>query len=670
VGQQIPQYSPSGQLIGYLDSETGIATSLSGKPADSGASTSVATQVGNSNSYVTPVTGTTNGAPPGAVSYETIPGYPGWSFWTDANGKSLGSTGPQGQFQQPAKVGSPVGQFVKNTVGTTINALGGNVAPGTNGPPGAPGTPESGTTGFSIPTAAKQLVNSLGAGGVVSAAGNALSGGGNMDLSALQNANAVQSGMSAQLNTQALNYQPYAAPTAQAQQAQAAMAQQQAPIQYGTVSAPTAQAAQIAQTALAMQGSPVQAVNARAGVAAPTNLGPTALAGATQMAPTAQADHMRLADPALATAANMDLTDYGQDRGVQQRLAGSLEDTIAGKNPSVASIMMRQGTDNAVANQYALAQAANGMNAGAAQRQAMIGAAGLNQNEIMQQALLRAQEIQGAQGQLGSLGNAMSGQDIGVAGQRAGLQQQATLANQGAINTQAQTQYGGDIQTQLANAGFTNTANMNQAQLSQAVQLANAGFRNTATTTQAQLDQATQALNANLNTQVSLGNANNNLAAQTTTAGLANQVALANAAAQNTTAGANAGYQNATNLANASNQLAAGTTNANNSLAANTSSANLANQVALANANNATQTSNANAQLGTQASINNANTQLGTNTLNSNTQNNLTQNSLVASGQAGTSAAAEADAQAKMAQAAATKQAGLLGAGAAALAAL
>jgi hypothetical protein len=611
VGQQIPVYSNDGvTLIGYRDSDTGIVTGLSGKPADSGPSTSLATQIGNSNSYITPVNGTTNGAPPGAVSYQTIPGYPGWSFWIDANGKSLGSTGPQGQFQPPAKVGSATGQLFKNVVGTTINTLGGNVAPGTNGPPGAPGTPESGTTGFSIPTAAKQFVNSIGAGGVA----DALSGGGGGGslapsdaTNALQAALANASTIGNNAGNLAANYQPIAAPTiAGPGPISAATAAYGAPVQAGVATASQAQY-QAAIHAQQVQAAQIAAIErAQAATVAATKVGPTALSNAAQIATGPEAEM----------------------RAHQLALADQYQNYIAGKEPSAAGIMLRQATDRNVANQYGLAAAASGMNTGLAQRTAMINAGEMNGNEAAQQAILRAQEIAQARGALSGIYDSTRGADIGLATNQAGFQQQTALANQSATNTSTLTQ----AQIDAARA-------QEQAQLTTGTSQFNAGQNNTRSIDQAQLSQA-----------ASLANQQANLSASTTNATLANQVALANAQ-----------YGTQASIANAGNVTQA-----------NSTSAQLANAISLANANNQTQANLTGAQLNTQVGIANGNNQVSTNALNQKAVNDLYGNQLTASGQQITGASNQADYYAKLAQAQAQKQASLVGAvsavGAAALA--
>lgn len=508
----------------------------------------------------------------------------------------------------------------------------------------------------------------------------------------------------------------------QAQQIQAAQiaayqaAQEVGPIQAGIATAGQSTAAQIQATALAREQAKIQAERVQAALAAKqgdisaervgaaqadrTVLGPTELAAGTRLAPTALSDQTTI-----------DALKQAEFREGQEGLVSGLQGAIEGKDPSVAAIMLRQATERNQANQFALAQAASGGNVGFAQRQAMINSADINQQSIGQQALLRAQEIATARGQLGSVLSSGRESDIGLATSQAGMTQQVKLAN----------------------AGFTNTANMTQAQLDQAIKLANAGFKNTATTTQAQLDQATSALNVTQKNQVALANANNALdaaktnvalaqqvalanqsaennarlenaknalAAATRNAELAQQVALANQSAENNTSQVNAQLANATGIANAGNVTQASvatagnqtsaanttaslnaairqtnatnqsntntnqakltqeasTSNASNNLTASKSNAELAQQVALANALAANKAAETNANNQTNVSQSNATNRVNTNGQQITANQNAAQNTLTASGQQITAAAAKAQADAT-AKALATQQA-------------
>lgn len=413
----------------------------------------------------------------------------------------------------------------------------------------------------------------------------------------------------------AANYQSIAAPTiAGPGQINAAMAGQLDPIQAAIAQAQQAQAAQINQTALTPEQQAIQAQQIAAAQLGPTQSARAAQIGATAVGPTA-----------LSSAARIDPTQQAQFRASQTGLVSGLEGAIAGKDPSAAEIMLRNATDRNVANQYAMAQAANGMNTGLAQRTAMINASEMNQNAIMQQALLRAQEITAARGQLGSVLDSARGADIGLATNQAGLQQQTGLANQSAQNTSTLTQAQLDSARQLA-----------QGQLTTGVSQFNAGQTNDATALQAQLAQ-----------QANIANQGASLQAGTTNATLAQQVALANAAAQNQTYQQNAQLQQGANLQNAQLGTQASIANAGNITGANTASAQLANAVNLANANNQSQANLTQAQLDTQSQIASANNQVSTNALNQKAVQDLTANQLTASGQAGQTSIGQGDLAAK-----------------------
>lgn len=99
-----------------------------------------------------------------------------------------------------------------------------------------------------------------------------------------------------------------------------------------------------------------------------------------------------------------------QFAGGQQQLANNLFGTLSGHGPSVAQQQLAQTTNQNVANAYAMA-AANPSNPGAA-RNAANNASSVNQQAAGQGSLLRAQEIQNAQGMLGNVLSSGRGQDI------------------------------------------------------------------------------------------------------------------------------------------------------------------------------------------------------------------------------------------------------------------
>lgn len=435
------------------------------------------------------------------------------------------------------------------------------------------------------------------------------------DTTDLTNQLAKVNGLSNQFNTAYLSATPGTAPQITNQQI---LAGQIAPYQAatgpgavvgGTATGAQSTAAQIGSTALAAQQSPILAQQIQAAQAANTTVGPTALAAGT----------------------TLNTQETAQDRAQQQSLAASLQATINGTTPSAADISLRQATDRNVANQYALAASASGMNAGLAERQAMLGASDINAQATATGAAQRAQEIQSAQSQLAGLLGTTASQD----------------------------------------AGLSTT----QAQLTQQQILANAGFQNTATMTQAQLDAATAQLNTQQANTVNLANASNQLQAGTTTATLAQQIALANAGAQNTTSQTNAQLSNQTGIANAGNTTSASQATAANQTSAANTSATLAAQIAEANAKNQSDQNTTQATLNQQASTGNAANALSadqTNTTATLTQQqqdalakqNAAANALTASGQGVTAAGDAATAKAAAAKATGDLITGLVGAGA------
>lgn len=147
-----------------------------------------------------------------------------------------------------------------------------------------------------------------------------------------------------------------------------------------------------------------------------------------------QADQMRNAYAQMFEQQQgaLDPAAQGQTRGQQQQLANSLFGTLSGKTPSVAEQQLNQTTQGNVANAYAMA-AASGNPAMA--RQAANNAASINQQAVGQGAMLRGQEIQGAQGLLGNVLSGTRSQDIG-ANQQGGLLGLQSLQGLSGINQQ------------------------------------------------------------------------------------------------------------------------------------------------------------------------------------------------------------------------------------------
>lgn len=250
-----------------------------------------------------------------------------------------------------------------------------------------------------------------------------------------------------------------------------------------------------------------------------------------------------VADPSVKAAlANYDTTNELAARGGQDELVAGLKGAIAGTDPSVAAIMLRQATDRNVANQYALAASAPGMNAGLAERQAMLGASDINSQAAASEAILRAKEITDARAQLADLLGAQRTGDINVATTQYTTTQGVNSDYATAQNTRSGLNAQLSNSTGIANANNTTSANTSTATL--AAQIAEANAKNEA-------DRA--AKQADLNQTASTTNAGNDLTAQTNTSQLAQAIALANAKAANDAATTNANNTNTTNNNNAGN---------------------------------------------------------------------------------------------------------------------
>ena len=112
-----------------------------------------------------------------------------------------------------------------------------------------------------------------------------------------------------------------------------------------------------------------------------------------------------------------------QARVGQVGLAGALQDTMAGKGPTVAGQQMQQGIAQALQNAGTQAANARGTSRALAQRSAIYGGLAAQQQANRDAGLLRAQEQLAARGQLGNvLGQTRMG-DISTRGQDIGIEQ-------------------------------------------------------------------------------------------------------------------------------------------------------------------------------------------------------------------------------------------------------
>lgn len=187
----------------------------------------------------------------------------------------------------------------------------------------------------------------------------------------------------------------------------------------------------------------------------------------------ADSDRLRL----LAANANNQpwtKTDYGlgdQSRGSQLDALQMMQGAAMGNAPSQAAIMMRQGNDQAVANQMGMAAGARGPAAMAmAQQQAMGNASNMSTNNMNNMGALRAQEMAQARGAYMGGASGMRGQDDSRSQfgsdlelRRRALQQQGSLAYEGMSMGVNQAQLGArGAQQGASDAAFANSQRINQ----------------------------------------------------------------------------------------------------------------------------------------------------------------------------------------------------------------
>ncbi len=293
-----------------------------------------------------------------------------------------------------------------------------------------------------------------------------------------------------------------------------------------------------------------------------------------------------------AQAATFDTADQAATRTGQQQLTHELQETAAGRGgPSAAELMLKKNAEEGAARQFGLATArAHGGNVGLSLRDAANNSANLQAKAGQDAGILRAQEIERARAQLGQQLGQTREQDIGVAGQKAGLVQQAnltnaqlgtqtTLANLGERGTNIRTQAQLEQEAQQKAAEREQAANLLNAQMGTQVGIANMGEQGENARTQAQLTQdaqqkaaerdlAARTTNATLGTQVSVQNAQQDLQRLLeqarldqqrgiTNATLQEQIAIKQAELDQATAQFNAGEQNKTDQFNAQQQLQA-----------------------------------------------------------------------------------------------------------------
>lgn len=130
-----------------------------------------------------------------------------------------------------------------------------------------------------------------------------------------------------------------------------------------------------------------------------------------------------------ANAATIDTTATAEMRQRQLQYLQQLQAAASGHVPSAAEISGRLATDRGVAQQFGMAAALQGGNAGGALRQASMGGAALSADMAGQMMAARAAEQVQARGQLGQAMSDIRGADFSQAAAQGQFQQQANLAN-------------------------------------------------------------------------------------------------------------------------------------------------------------------------------------------------------------------------------------------------
>jgi hypothetical protein len=188
---------------------------------------------------------------------------------------------------------------------------------------------------------------------------------------------------------------------------------------------------------------PIGSLNKGLGISVPTEPGKVDL---SQISGTDQANQQNL----LQQLAQYQQLQQGTFAG-QNRLAGSLQNTIDNPNaPSVARTQLGEGLDAITRNQLAASAGSSGVNAANARLAAAGNSAAADAQQNQQQALIRAQEVANAQGNLSNVYNSQLSGETGFANVLGG-----TAVGEGKTAETA----GGENQTLLEKE---NEANANQ----------------------------------------------------------------------------------------------------------------------------------------------------------------------------------------------------------------
>lgn len=167
-----------------------------------------------------------------------------------------------------------------------------------------------------------------------------------------------------------------------------------------------------------------------------------------------------MATAATGGAAQINTAPADATLGQQNHLIGQLQSQADGTGPSVATGMLKMGTDRTIAQQDGSLASNPGINPALAAHMAATNTINGNQSLAQAAALQKAQDQLNGQTQLGSVLNGVRGQDQNQAFNQAQLNQQAmqaNLANQQQVNLANQGATLGVQQNNANNAlGFTN----------------------------------------------------------------------------------------------------------------------------------------------------------------------------------------------------------------------
>lgn len=148
----------------------------------------------------------------------------------------------------------------------------------------------------------------------------------------------------------------------------------------------------------------------------------------------------------LSGQTTIDQSQQNKFRNNQQQVIQALNDMLSGKTTSLAQQQLKAGQDANM--RAALALREGSTNPGLAMRQAQDALTNSNLQTNQQAAQLRAQEVAQAQGLLSNVAGQGRSEDIGLAGQQAGLTQQINMANAGSLN-QRQAEEAQNLQNYL-----------------------------------------------------------------------------------------------------------------------------------------------------------------------------------------------------------------------------